>query len=522
MFATIVIGAGAALAMTPATNAIVAVAPPRQAGRRVSGQRHRPRARRRVRRRRARQRVQHRLPRRHRRPPRRAARRVAAQAREAPAIAVQVAQGLRDGRRSSTRRASVHHRDALRGPRGHGLLLLGAVFVWFRGASRTEEVLEDDLDARRTRSSYPDPHQRAGEETSMSGEPEFGGVIGPDLRESSRGGHRSATARGAPNVVLSCSTTSGSRSSAATAPTSTPRTSTASPPTACASELPHHRALLADPVLPAHRPQPPLERHGPHRRPRRPATPATTAHPARQRLPLRDARASTATRPSPSASGTSRPRTRRTSRRAASSWPLGRGFERFYGFHGGETHQFVPTSPRTTTPSSRRARSPRATTSPRTSPTTRSSTSRPPRRRARQAVLPLLRHRCVPLAAPRAARVDRRATAGSSTTAGTRGATRPSRASRRRLIPPGTELSPRPRGSPRGTTCRADQKVAARFMECFAGFLSHTDAQIGARARLHRRARRARQHDHRARVGQRRVLRRRRARLDQRRAPLEP
>ena len=24
------------------------------------------------------------------------------------------------------------------------------------------------------------------------------------------------------------------------------------------------------------------------------------------------------------------------------NWPLGRGFERFYGYHGGETHQFVP------------------------------------------------------------------------------------------------------------------------------------------------------------------------------------
>jgi hypothetical protein len=27
-----------------------------------------------------------------------------------------------------------------------GLLVIGAVFVWFHGASRTEEVLEDDLD----------------------------------------------------------------------------------------------------------------------------------------------------------------------------------------------------------------------------------------------------------------------------------------------------------------------------------------------------------------------------------------
>src|SRR5436189_198681 len=24
------------------------------------------------------------------------------------------------------------------------------------------------------------------------------------------------------------------------------------------------------------------------------------------------------------------------------SWPLGRGFDRWYGFHGGETHQFAP------------------------------------------------------------------------------------------------------------------------------------------------------------------------------------
>jgi hypothetical protein len=30
---------------------------------------------------------------------------------------------------------------------GVGLLLIGTVFVWVRGASRTEEVLEDDLDA---------------------------------------------------------------------------------------------------------------------------------------------------------------------------------------------------------------------------------------------------------------------------------------------------------------------------------------------------------------------------------------
>ena len=32
-------------------------------------------------------------------------------------------------------------------------------------------------------------------------------------------------------------------------------------------QLPHHRAVLADPVVPAHRAQPPLQRHGPRRRP---------------------------------------------------------------------------------------------------------------------------------------------------------------------------------------------------------------------------------------------------------------
>src|SRR5207253_4944555 len=48
------------------------------------------------------------------------------------------------------------------------------------------------------------------------------------------------------------------------------------------------------------------------------------------------------------------------------------------------------------------------------------------------------------------------------------------------LLPPGTRLSPRPPWVPRWTDLdERDQRVAARFMECFAGFLSHADAQIG-------------------------------------------
>jgi hypothetical protein len=48
------------------------------------------------------------------------------------------------------------------------------------------------------------------------------------------------------------------------------------------------------------------------------------------------------------------------------------------------------------------------------------------------------------------------------------------------VIPPGTALSPRPIWvRPWAELSSAEQKVAARFMECFAGFLSHTDAEIG-------------------------------------------
>jgi arylsulfatase len=48
------------------------------------------------------------------------------------------------------------------------------------------------------------------------------------------------------------------------------------------------------------------------------------------------------------------------------------------------------------------------------------------------------------------------------------------------LLPAGTELTPRPHWVPAWDTLDAqDQAVAARFMECFAAYLSFTDAQIG-------------------------------------------
>jgi EmrB/QacA subfamily drug resistance transporter len=147
LVATLIIGAGAALAMTPATNAIVASLPRSKQGvasavndtsRELgaafgvavlgsafnTGYRNAidgnlgglPRS-------------------------------VATQAREAPAIAIQLAQRVPGG--SALQHAA---QDAFTsGMRvamllGVGLLALGAVYVWIRGSSRTEEVAEDELD----------------------------------------------------------------------------------------------------------------------------------------------------------------------------------------------------------------------------------------------------------------------------------------------------------------------------------------------------------------------------------------
>ncbi|HKY13559.1 MAG TPA: arylsulfatase [Microthrixaceae bacterium] len=48
------------------------------------------------------------------------------------------------------------------------------------------------------------------------------------------------------------------------------------------------------------------------------------------------------------------------------------------------------------------------------------------------------------------------------------------------LLPEGTELSPRPAWVPAWDSLSVDERrLYARYMECFAAFLSHTDAQIG-------------------------------------------
>ncbi len=164
-----------------------------------------------------------------------------------------------------------------------------------------------------------------------------------------------------------------------------------------------------------------------------------------------------------------------------SSWPLGRGFDRWYGFHGGETHQFVPTLYCDNT------------------------AVRPPRTPAEGYHLSadLADHAIEFVSDLRAVDVDQPFFLYFATGACHSPHHAPPEwieryrgvfddgwdALRERIVarqielgilPPDIELSPRPPWVPAWEELEPeDQKVAARFMECFAGFLSHTDDQIG-------------------------------------------
>jgi arylsulfatase A-like enzyme len=163
------------------------------------------------------------------------------------------------------------------------------------------------------------------------------------------------------------------------------------------------------------------------------------------------------------------------------TWPLGRGFDRWYGFHGGETHQFVPALYHD------------------------NHCVRPPRSiedgyhlsadladraieflgdlRAVDEELPFFLYFCTgachsPHQAPRPW-IDRYKGHFDGGWDDWRERTY-ARQLASGVIPPGTGLSARPPWVPAweelGDTERA---VASRFMECFAGFLSYTDEQIG-------------------------------------------
>ena len=163
------------------------------------------------------------------------------------------------------------------------------------------------------------------------------------------------------------------------------------------------------------------------------------------------------------------------------TWPLARGFDRWYGFHGGETHQFVPAlyhdnhSVRPPAP----ARDDYHLTEDLADHAIEFVADLRAVDPARPFFLYLATGACHSPHQPPPrwreryrGRFDlgwdawREQTFGRQLAAG--------------LVPPSTVLSQRPGWVPPWDSLGADQRaVAARFMECFAGFLSHADEQIG-------------------------------------------
>jgi arylsulfatase A-like enzyme len=162
------------------------------------------------------------------------------------------------------------------------------------------------------------------------------------------------------------------------------------------------------------------------------------------------------------------------------SWPLARGFDRWYGFHGGETHQFVPALYHD------------------------NHSIVPPRsiEDGYHLSADLADQAIAQLADLRAVDVDRPFFLYFCTGAchSPHHAPRPwieryrgqfdkgwdrwreeafARQLESGLLAPGTEMSPRPAWVPAWEDLPAEERrVAARFMECFAAFLSYTDAQL--------------------------------------------
>jgi arylsulfatase A-like enzyme len=166
---------------------------------------------------------------------------------------------------------------------------------------------------------------------------------------------------------------------------------------------------------------------------------------------------------------------------ARTTWPLARGFDRWYGFHGGETHQFVPALYHD------------------------NHGVRPPRTidegyhlsadladraiefvgdlRAADAGKPFFLYfatgACHSPHQPPPHWLDRYRGAFDAGWDAWREATF-ARQLAAGLVPPRTLLSPRPPWVPAWDSLDPGQRaVAARFMECFAGFLSHADEQLG-------------------------------------------
>ena len=255
----------------------------------------------------------------------------------------------------------------------------------------------------------------------------------------------------------------------------------------------------------------------------RPATPATTVACRSRTACCRRCWSSRATTRSASASGTCpRPRTTRPAG-PFHRWPLGRGFERFYGFLGGETNQWYPdlTQDNGSVPQPR-------------PPEDGYHLSEDLADQAIKMILdahvnapekPFFMYYATGAAhAPHhvpkewADRYKGKFDDGWDAYRETVFA----RQQEIGLLPADAELSPHDPDVPEWSTLSADERrLYARMMEVFAGFVSHADHHFGRildTLRAHRRARQHADHDH---LRQRRLGRGRSDRLVQRDAVLQ-
>lgn len=162
-------------------------------------------------------------------------------------------------------------------------------------------------------------------------------------------------------------------------------------------------------------------------------------------------------------------------------WPLGRGFERFYGFFEGETHQFAPALAH----DNHRIPAPAPYDSGYhlTEDLTDRAIEFVRDLRMTDADKPFFLYfatgACHSPHQPPAAHLDRYRGAFDEGWDVWRERTF-ARQQAAGLLPPTTELSPRPEWVPAWSDFDADdRRLYARYMEAFAGYLTHTDEQIG-------------------------------------------
>jgi len=160
-------------------------------------------------------------------------------------------------------------------------------------------------------------------------------------------------------------------------------------------------------------------------------------------------------------------------------WPTGQGFEKFYGFFGGETDQFEPTLMEGTTPVMRPAGEGYHLTedlADRAIQWMRAQQSITPEKPFFIYFAPGATH--APLQAPKEWIEKYRGRFNSGWDR-----MREETLARQKalgVVPENTVLTPRPQGLPAWESLSEDDKrIAARLMEGYAGFLAHTDAQVG-------------------------------------------